>query len=200
MKPDILYFGQFPDATVAELNRLYNVHHYLNDAAAGRDSRPTSQRASAALRPKPIAASPARCSTSCRMLEAISVFGVGLDLVDLKAIQERGIPLGNTPDIIGPEVADLAIGMMLASARQIIFADHYARLGRWASKGPIPFGRSVANKTCGVIGLGGIGRAIADRAVAVPHARSLQRDAREEGCALQLTSAMSWSWRGRATT
>ena len=83
----------------------------------------------------------------------------------LKAAKERGIPVTNTPDIIGPEVADLAIGMMLASARQIVFAEHYARSGDWAKKGPMPLGRSVGNKTMGVIGLGGIGRAIADRAV-----------------------------------
>ncbi len=56
--------------------------------------------------------------------------------------------------------------MMLASARRIVEGEHYARSGDWAKKGPMPLGRSVANRTMGVIGLGGIGRAIADRAVA----------------------------------
>ena len=55
---------------------------------------------------------------------------------------------------------------MLASARQILFADRYVRDGAWASKGPIPLGRSVGGKTMGVVGLGGIGRAIADRGAA----------------------------------
>ncbi|HET7257344.1 MAG TPA: NAD(P)-dependent oxidoreductase, partial [Xanthobacteraceae bacterium] len=64
------------------------------------------------------------------------------------------------------EVADLAIGLMLASARQIVFADRYVRDGSWGSKGPIPLGRSVGGKTMGVLGLGGIGRAIADRGAA----------------------------------
>jgi lactate dehydrogenase-like 2-hydroxyacid dehydrogenase len=94
------------------------------------------------------------------------VFGVGTDAVDLKAAREKNIPVTNTPDVIAPEVADLAIGMMLASARQIVMGEQYVRDGSWAAKGPIPLGRSVGHKTCGVIGLGGIGRAIADRAAA----------------------------------
>ncbi|MGZ6565658.1 MAG: NAD(P)-dependent oxidoreductase, partial [Solirubrobacteraceae bacterium] len=52
------------------------------------------------------------------------------------------------------------------SARQIVFADRYVRDGSWGSKGPIPLGRSVGGKTMGVLGLGGIGRAIADRGAA----------------------------------
>lgn len=165
MKPDILYFGHFPDPIVAELHRRYIVHHYF------KRPEPADIPADIAQRVRGVATEANRGITRAILdrlpnLEAVSVFGVGLDMVDVAAIRERGIPLGNTPDIIGPEVADLAIGMMLASARQIIFADHYARSGEWAAKGPIPFGRSVGNKTCGVIGLGGIGRAIADRASA----------------------------------
>ena len=165
MKPDILYFGAFPDATVAELNRRYTVHHYFNLP------KPEDIPADIASRVRVIATEANRGLTRAILtklpnVEMISVFGVGTDAVDLKAAQERGIPVTNTPDIIGPEVADLAIGLMLASARQIIFADHYARSGDWAKKGPVPLGRSVGNKTCGVIGIGGIGRAIADRAAA----------------------------------
>jgi len=165
MKPDILYFGAFPDATVAELNRLYTVHHYF------KLPKPEDIPADVAPRIRAIATEANRGLTRAILdklpnVEVITVFGVGTDAVDLKAAQERGIPVTNTPDIIGPEVADLAIGLMLASARQIIYADHYARSGEWARTGPISLGRSVNNKTCGVIGLGGIGRAIADRAAA----------------------------------
>jgi len=98
-------------------------------------------------------------------LEIISCFGVGLDLIDLDAARERGIPVTNTPGILGDEVADLAIGLMLASARQILIADRFVRDGQW-HRGPISYGRSVGGKTMGVIGLGAIGRAIADRASA----------------------------------
>ncbi len=164
MKPDILYLGHFPDATVAELNRRYNVHHYFNlpnpeDIPAGlaQSVRAITTEANRGLPRALLARFP--------NVEVISVFGAGTDAVDLTAAKERGIPVTNTPDIIGPEVAALAIGMMLPSARQIVFAEHYARSGDWAKKGPVPLGRSVAHKTLGVIGLGGIGRAVADRAV-----------------------------------
>ena len=53
-------------------------------------------------------------------LEVISLFGVGTDFVDLDAARERDIPVTNTPDILTAEVADLAIGLMLTSARQIV--------------------------------------------------------------------------------
>jgi lactate dehydrogenase-like 2-hydroxyacid dehydrogenase len=164
MKPDILYLGKFPDATVAELNRRYNVHHFA------LLPKPEDILADVAQRIRGVATEANRGLTRALLdklpnVEVISVFGVGTDAVDLKAAKARGIPVTNTPGIIGPEVADLAIGMMLASARRIVEAEHYARSGDWAKKGPMPLGRSVANQTMGVIGLGGIGRAIADRAV-----------------------------------
>ena len=71
-------------------------------------------------------------------LEVISVFGVGIDAVDLAAARERNIPVTNTPGVLTDEVADLAIGLMLASARQILFADRYVRDGNWAQQGADP--------------------------------------------------------------
>jgi lactate dehydrogenase-like 2-hydroxyacid dehydrogenase len=159
-----MLFGRFPDATVAELNRRYNVHHF------SPLPKPEAITAEMGQRIRGVATEANHGLTRALLdrlpnVEIISVFGVGTDAVDLTAAKERGIPVTNTPDIIGPEVADLAMGMMLASARRIVEAEHYARSGDWAKKGPMPFGRSVAGKTMGVIGFGGIGRAIADRAV-----------------------------------
>jgi lactate dehydrogenase-like 2-hydroxyacid dehydrogenase len=98
-------------------------------------------------------------------LEVVAVFGVGTDLVDRVALSERNIPLSNTPGLVAVEVADLAVGLMLASARQIIYADRYIRDGRWP-QAQISLGRSVGKKTMGVVGLGAIGRPIADRGAA----------------------------------
>ncbi len=95
-------------------------------------------------------------------LEIISCFGAGIEGIDLAAASERGIPVTNTPGVMADECADLAVGLMLASARQIPYADYHVRSGAWL-KGPIPLGRCVGGKTVGVVGLGGIGRAIADR-------------------------------------
>jgi len=166
MKPEILYIGSFPDATVKLLNDNFKVHHFPRlpiPAAAFTAENARLIRG--------IATEANRGATRDMMdrfpnIEIITVFGVGTDAVDLKAAREKNLPVTNTPDVIAPEVADLAIGIMLASARQIVMAEQYVRDGSWASKGPIQLGRSVGRKTCGVIGLGGIGRAIADRAAA----------------------------------
>src|SRR5215470_12845497 len=165
MPIDVLSIGSFPEATDTELARRFAITHHFR--------RPPPEALSAELRARVrgIAVEANRGANRALIaalpkLEVISLFGVGTDAVDLAAARERGIPVTNTPDILTDEVADLAIGMMLASARQILFADGYVRDGSWASKGPIPLGRSVGGKTMGVIGLGGIGRAIADRGAA----------------------------------
>jgi lactate dehydrogenase-like 2-hydroxyacid dehydrogenase len=165
MTIDVLSIGSFPEATNVELANRFAVTRHFN--------RPAPEALSAELkaRIRGIATEANRGADRALImglpkLEVISIFGVGTDSVDLAAARERNLPVSNTPGILTDEVADLAIGLMLASARQILFADRYVRDGSWQSKGPIPLGRSVAAKTMGVLGLGGIGRAIADRGAA----------------------------------
>jgi len=165
MNIDVLSIGSFPDATNTELASRFAVMRHLRPPA------PDALAAELRGRIRGIATEANRGADRALIaalprLEIISVFGVGTDSIDLAAARERGIPVTNTPDILTDEVADLAIGLMLASARQILLADRYVRDGSWASKGPIPLGRSVGGKTLGVLGLGGIGRAIADRGAA----------------------------------
>ena len=165
MKIDVLSIGSFPAATNAELAKRFAITHHFNRPA------PNALGAELKARIRAIATEANRGADRALIealprLEVISLFGVGTDSVDLTAARERNIPVTNTPGILTDEVADLAIGLMLASARQIVFADRYVRDGSWASKGPIPLGRSVGGKTMGVLGLGGIGRAIADRGAA----------------------------------
>jgi len=165
MAIDLLSIGAFPEATNAGLASRFAVSRHMNPPP------PDALSAELKARIRAIATEANRGANRALIaalpkLEVISVFGVGTDNVDLAAARERQIPVTNTPGILTDEVADLAIGLMLASARQIIFADGYVRDGSWAAKGPIPFGRSVGGKTMGVLGLGGIGRAIADRGAA----------------------------------
>jgi hydroxypyruvate reductase len=97
-------------------------------------------------------------------LEMISIFGVGYDGVDVAAAMERRIPVTHTPSVLNDEVADLAFGLMLCVARRIPQADQYVRGGRWASEGVMPLSRKVSGARLGIVGLGRIGQAIADRA------------------------------------
>ena len=161
----VLSIGAFPEATNAELARRFAVTRHFQPPA------PDALDAELKDRIRAIATEANRGADRALImalpkLELISIFGVGTDSVDLAAARERNVPVTNTPGILTEEVADLAIGLMLASARQILFADRYVRDGSWRSKGPIPLGRSVSGKTMGVLGLGGIGRAIADRGAA----------------------------------
>ncbi|MFV0281623.1 MAG: 2-hydroxyacid dehydrogenase [Rhodoblastus sp.] len=114
-------------------------------------------------------------------LEIVVSFGVGYDHVDAAWAGKKGIVVTNTPDVLNDEVADTAIGLMLCAVRQLPQADRYVREGRW-SKAPFPLTASLRGRTLGVLGLGRIGRTIAERAAAfglkvVYHGRRPQADA-----------------------
>ena len=98
-------------------------------------------------------------------LEIIACFGVGVDLVDLNAAKARGVIVTNTPDVLTDCVADLALALLLATARRICAADRFVRSGGW-NTGTFPLTGKVSGSTCGIIGLGRIGAAIAKRAAA----------------------------------
>jgi lactate dehydrogenase-like 2-hydroxyacid dehydrogenase len=162
MKSDVLAIGSFPEATNAELASRFNLHHYGRMAQVRDELEPDIAERVRAIATEANHGADRALIERLPKLEIISVFGVGVDAVDLAAARERRLPVTNTPGILAEEVGDLAIGLMLASARNIIAADRYVRDGPWL-RGPIGFGRSVSGKTMGVVGLGGIGRAIADR-------------------------------------
>jgi len=98
-----------------------------------------------------------------RALKVIGRAGVGVDNVDLEAATRRGIVVMNSPSGNSVTTAEHAISMMMALARHIPAADASIRAGRW-ERGKFT-GTEVCNKTLGVIGLGNIGRIVADRAL-----------------------------------
>jgi hydroxypyruvate reductase len=165
MKPDVLAIGSFPDATWAELGARFNLHRFRRIALAREGVAPDIAARVRAIATEANNGADRALIEKLPKLEIISVFGVGIDAVDLAAARERNLPVTNTPGILADEVGDLAIGLMLASARQIVAADRFVREGQW-ERGPISFGRSVGGKTMGIVGLGEIGRAIAERAAA----------------------------------
>jgi|WetSurMetagenome_2_1015567.scaffolds.fasta_scaffold35837_3 D-3-phosphoglycerate dehydrogenase len=92
-------------------------------------------------------------------LKVISRYGVGVDNVDLEACREKGIVVTNTPGANSVSVAELALGLMLALARQIPEAAQNVQQGKW----PRFSGISLEGKTVGILGLGAIGRQLAKR-------------------------------------
>ncbi len=95
-------------------------------------------------------------------LEIVGAFGVGYDSIDAKWAGDRGIVVTNTPDVLNEEVADTALGLLLATVRQLPQADRYVREGKWKAK-PFPLTVTLQDRTVGVVGMGRIGKAIAKR-------------------------------------
>ena len=113
-------------------------------------------------------------------LEIIANVGVGVDGIDLNAAKQRSLIVTNTPDVLNECVADLAMGLTVATLRRISLGDRYVRAGNWL-KGAMPFGHKVGGRTMGILGYGRIGKAIAKRAEAfgmriVYHGRKPQAD------------------------
>ena len=98
-------------------------------------------------------------------LKVISNFGVGVDHIDLAAARERGIPVGNTPNVLDGATADMTFALLLASARNIVIGDRFARSPAFTHYDPkLLLGREVHGATIGIVGMGNIGRQVAQRA------------------------------------
>lgn len=95
-------------------------------------------------------------------LKAAVKWGIGVDNVDFEACKNLGIPIANTPNMFGAEVADIAVGYVIALARQTFEIDRGVRLGDW----PKPRGISLAGKSVALVGYGDIGKNTARRLIA----------------------------------
>jgi len=95
-------------------------------------------------------------------VEIVSSFGVGYDNVDAAEAAKRNIVVTNTPGVLDDEVADLTLGLLLATLRKIPQADRYLREGQWL-KASFPLSSTLRGRKVGIVGLGRIGKAIARR-------------------------------------
>jgi lactate dehydrogenase-like 2-hydroxyacid dehydrogenase len=95
-------------------------------------------------------------------VEIVSSFGVGYDNVDAAEAAKRNIVVTNTPGVLDDEVADLTLGLLLATLRKIPQADRYLRDGKWL-KASFPLSATLRERKVGIVGLGRIGKAIARR-------------------------------------
>jgi len=96
----------------------------------------------------------------------IANYGVGYDAIDVKEASTRGIKVTNTPGVLNDDVADLAVAMLIMQGREMEHASAWARSGKWAEQGEYRLNRKVSGGLAGILGLGRIGRDIADRLAA----------------------------------
>ena len=98
-------------------------------------------------------------------LKVISNHAVGFDNIDIPAATARGIPVGNTPDILTDATADFSFGLMIAAGRRIMEGEHHVREGKWKTWSPsLLLGVDLKGATLGLVGFGRIGKAMARRA------------------------------------
>jgi glyoxylate reductase len=100
-----------------------------------------------------------------RKLRVISNFGDGYEHIALEEATRRGIPVGNTPDVLTETTADLIFALILAAARRIVEGDAFTRQGKWRMHAHLDLpGVDVHHATLGIVGLGKIGSHVAKRA------------------------------------
>ncbi|MBB4575790.1 2-hydroxyacid dehydrogenase [Rhizobium lentis] len=161
---EILMTGAYPEWDMADLEAKYRVHRLWEAAdrqeliaRVGRDIRAVATRGE-------LGAS-AELMKQLPKLEIVSCYGVGTDAIDLSYARTNSIRVTNTPDVLTEDVADIAIGLLLATARQIPQADVFVRAGQWGNVA-MPLVTRVSGKKVGLAGMGRIGKAIARRTAA----------------------------------
>ncbi|PJG49752.1 hydroxyacid dehydrogenase [Sphingobium sp. LB126] len=164
-----------PDSTSIPIVTFGTLYPYLNEALAQRfaihavaadadlDALPDAVREARALVSFGTVGAPAAIMDALPRLEIIGLFSVGYDKVDVHHAQARGIRVTNTPDVLTDDVADLAVGLLYATVRNIAANDRMVRAGEWAQGVRPALCRRVTGKRIGILGLGRIGRAIARR-------------------------------------
>jgi lactate dehydrogenase-like 2-hydroxyacid dehydrogenase len=161
-QPTLLQMGPLTDAFNDRLSGLHATYRiweqedrdaFLRDKGAEVDIIVTSGRFGCSA--DVMAATP--------NLKAIISFGVGYDPIDIEAARARNIRVSNTPDVLNDCVADLALGLMISSARRIAQGDRFVRGGHWGQQ-PFPLGSRFSGKRLGILGLGRIGKCVAKRA------------------------------------
>jgi len=163
-KPEILALARFYPATLTELEREYALHKVWEAKDAGVLLKEVSARVRGAVTTGLAGISREQMEALPR-LEIVASFGNPRGTVDLAAARVRGVVVTNTPDAITKPVADLAMGLVVAVMRRICESDRFVRSGQWLTR-TMAMGRELGGKTCGIVGLGAIGRQVAKLAEA----------------------------------
>lgn len=163
-KGHVLIWGQMHPSLMDELNRDFTAHNRweIADFDSWLDQHGESIRA---IVTSGVYGTDNAILERLPNLEVVTSFGVGYDGTDVDYLKQRGIKLSNTPDVLNNAVAETALALMLNVARRISEAERFVRAGNWL-KGKFPLGYDLTGKTCGIVGLGKIGKTIAKRAAA----------------------------------
>ena len=161
-KPSILSFETYDAWDAVPMKELFDVHQF--PVSGNTDDIPLDIRKSiTAFAFKGHSNLGADIIDAFPNLALIANYGAGYDTIDVEHATSKNIKVTNTPDVLTDDVADLAVGMLIAVSRDIGGASRWVNSGEWAKSGAFPLQRTVTGKTLGIVGMGRIGRAIATR-------------------------------------
>lgn len=163
-RPRLLITRQMPGVDAAALGDLFDVTDNPTDTpldAAGLVEALRSHDALAVTVTDRLDAAALEGATA----RILANYGVGVSHIDLAAARRAGIVVSNTPGVLSDATADLAMALLLASARRLGEGEREVRAGRWTGWRPTHLiGAHVTGATLGIIGFGRIGQAMARRA------------------------------------
>ena len=160
-KTPVLVLAPLPDFLMEPLHAAHVCHDYFH----AEDKNALLTEVGAEIRGIVMAGgsvSPVPLLERLPKLEIISVFGVGYDGVPVDWCQGHGIRVTNTPNVLTEDVADTASALVLMTSRRLIAANRFLHAGAW-TQGPFPLAHALRGKRAGIVGLGRIGKAIAQR-------------------------------------
>jgi lactate dehydrogenase-like 2-hydroxyacid dehydrogenase len=157
----IVAFGPLNPFMDEELARRFTVHPIAVDADL--NALPPQVREARAMVCMGSTGASAAIMDALPRLDMIGLFSVGYDKVDIDHARARSIRVTNTPDVLTDDVADLAVGLLYATVRNIAANDRMVRAGDWARGVKTALSGRVTGRRIGILGLGRIGRAIARR-------------------------------------
>lgn len=166
VRPAIVVTRRLPASVEQKIRDRFDARLNTSDAPLSTEQLKDAVRSADAL----LCTVTDRLDADILSVEAIRVrvlgnFGAGYDHIDLVAARQRNIVVTNTPDVLTEDTADLAIALMLMSARRAGEGERNVRSGAWMGWRPTQMlGTRFSGKTLGIIGLGRIGRAVARRA------------------------------------
>ena len=170
MKPQILQLNPILiPAANEELAALYDVHKFFEIEDQAAWLRQHGASISAVITGGHTGISRAMLE-QLPALKVVAVNGVGTDAVDLAYARDRDIQVTATIGALTEDVADLAMGLLIGVCRRICTGDRFVRAGHWATSAtplaPLPLARQVSGMRVGIVGMGRVGRAVAQRAAA----------------------------------
>jgi glyoxylate reductase len=165
-RPLVIVTRKLPDVIETRMLELFDARLNLDDAPMTQAQLIEAVRAADVLVPTVTdRIDAAVIGAASDRLRLIASFGTGVDHIDLRAAQQRGLTVTNTPGVLTEDTADMTMALLLNAARRLVEGERLVRSGQWTGWSPTSMlGQRIWGKKLGILGMGRIGTALARRA------------------------------------